>query len=113
MQDTAVEPLATLAAARALADQGELEAAAEAARRYLKAHASSADAHYLLGVIADARGDQAESRRCYRRALYLDPVHREALTHLAAVLALDGDEAAARLLIARAERVSAQGGGHA
>jgi chemotaxis protein methyltransferase WspC len=102
----------TLATARSLADQGRLDAAQAAVRSYLKEDASSAEAHYLLGVIADARGEKAESRQCYRRAIYLDPAHREALTHLAALLALDGDEAGARLLIARAERASNDGGRH-
>jgi chemotaxis protein methyltransferase WspC len=55
----------TLAEARALADAGDLASAAAAARRYLEAHASSADAYYLLGVIADARGEPAESRGHY------------------------------------------------
>ncbi|BAO88168.1 CheR family methyltransferase [Caballeronia cordobensis] len=95
-----------LAQARELADAGQLDAAALAARHYLGANPSNADAYYLLGVIADARGAQQESRGHYRRALYLDPAHREALTHLAACLSLDGDESGARLLRARAERVT-------
>jgi chemotaxis protein methyltransferase WspC len=98
----------TLARARALADAGDLARAAAAARRYLEAHAASADAYYLLGVIADARGEAAESRGHYKRALYLDPSHREALTHLAALLQLAGDAAGAGLLLARAERLEAR-----
>ncbi|SAK65558.1 MCP methyltransferase, CheR-type [Caballeronia catudaia] len=101
-----VEPMKSLAEARSFADAGRLDAAALAARDHLRAHPSSADAYYLLGVIADARGEQHESRGHYRRALYLDPAHREALTHLAACLSLDGDESGARLLLARAERVT-------
>ncbi|SAK49498.1 CheR family methyltransferase [Caballeronia ptereochthonis] len=103
---TQPEPTDSLARARVLADAGRLDAAADAARAYLNTHPSNADAYYLLGVIADARGEHHESRGHYRRALYLDPAHREALTHLAARLTLDGDESAARLLIARAERVA-------
>ncbi|BAN25812.1 CheR family methyltransferase [Caballeronia insecticola] len=100
------EPADSLAHAHTLADAGQLDAAAHAARAYVSAHPSNADAYYLLGIIADARGDRQESRGHYRRALYLDPAHREALTHLAALLTLDGDESGARLLIARAERVT-------
>ncbi|SAK87843.1 MCP methyltransferase, CheR-type [Caballeronia temeraria] len=99
-------PQMNLAHARALADAGQLDAAASAALAYLNAHPSNADAYYLLGVIADARGEHQASRGHYRRALYLDPAHREALTHLAACLSLDGDESGARLLLARAERVT-------
>jgi chemotaxis protein methyltransferase WspC len=96
----------TLHQARALADTGALLEAAAVARAYLKANPASADAYYLLGVIADAQGEQAEARGHYKRALYLEPEHGEALTHLAAVLGLEGDRAGARLLLARAERAS-------
>jgi chemotaxis protein methyltransferase WspC len=99
-------PANNLAHARALADAGQLDAAASAARGHLKTDPSNAETYYLLGVIADARGEHHEARGHYRRALYLDPAHREALTHLAALLTLDGDEGAARLLIARAERAT-------
>ncbi|SAK67206.1 MCP methyltransferase, CheR-type [Caballeronia glebae] len=99
-------PAADLAHARELADAGQLDAAASVAHAYLQAHPSNADAYYLLGVIADARGEHQASRGHYRRALYLDPAHREALTHLAACLSLDGDESGARLLLARAQRVT-------
>ncbi|WP_254073750.1 protein-glutamate O-methyltransferase CheR [Burkholderia sp. S171] len=94
----------TLEQAQALADAGALPDAAEMTRTYLKAHPASADAYYLLGVIADARGEQSEARGFYKRALYLDPGHGEALTHLAAVLGLEGDRAGSQLLLARAER---------
>ncbi|SAK89799.1 MCP methyltransferase, CheR-type [Caballeronia fortuita] len=97
---------ANLTHARALADAGQLDDAARAAHAYLSAHPSNADAYYLLGVIADARGERQASRGHYRRALYLDPAHREALAHLAACLSLDGDESGARLLLARAGRIS-------
>ncbi|SAK75282.1 MCP methyltransferase, CheR-type [Caballeronia hypogeia] len=100
------EQTGTLEQARELADAGQLDAAANAARAFLNAHPSNADAYYLLGVIADARGEKQESRAHYRRALYLDPAHREALAHLAACLTLDGDEGAARLLLARAGRAT-------
>ena len=98
----------TLKQAQALADAGALLEAADIARSYLKAHPASADAYYLLGVIADAQGEQSEARGFYKRALYLDPGHGEALTHLAAVLGLEGDRAGSQLLLARAERASHQ-----
>ncbi|WP_438392973.1 CheR family methyltransferase [Caballeronia sp. DA-9] len=94
----------TLEQAHALADGGSLSEASVVARAYLKANPSSADAYYLLGVLADAQGAQTEARGHYKRALYLDPGHAEALTHLAAVLGLEGDRAGAQLLLARAGR---------
>ncbi|SPB12703.1 MCP methyltransferase [Caballeronia novacaledonica] len=107
-EETRVQPKPAngLAHARQLADAGQLDDAASAAHAYLAVNSSNADAYYLLGVIADARGEHQASRGHYRRALYLEPAHREALTHLAACLSLDGDESGARLLLARAERVT-------
>jgi chemotaxis protein methyltransferase WspC len=101
----------TLKQAQALADAGALPEAADIARTYLNAHPASADAYYLLGVIADARGERSEARGFYKRALYLDPGHGEALTHLAAVLGLEGDRAGSQLLLARAERAERASGG--
>ncbi len=43
---------------------------------------------------------------CYRKTLYLDPRHYEALTHLATLLELQGDHAGARLLSERAARAN-------
>ena len=99
----------TLDQAHALANSGSLSEAAALARGFLETHPSSADAYYLLGVIADAQGAQTEARGHYKRALYLDPEHGEALTHLAAVLGLEGDRAGAQLLLARAARASHPG----
>jgi chemotaxis protein methyltransferase WspC len=99
----------TLDHAHALANSGALHEAAAIARVYLKTNPSSAGAYYLLGVIADAQGAQTEARGHYKRALYLDPEHGEALTHLAAVLGLEGDRAGAQLLLARAARAAHSG----
>jgi chemotaxis protein methyltransferase WspC len=101
----------TLHQAHALADSGALSEAAAVARAYLGANPSSAGAYYLLGVIADAQGRQTEARGHYKRALYLDPEHGEALTHLAAVLGLEGDRTGAQLLLARAARAGRVSGG--
>jgi chemotaxis protein methyltransferase WspC len=94
----------TLQAARALADAGRLTEAASAINVYLKQHAPHADAFYLLGVLADAGGDTNLARSHYRKALYLDPQHTEALAHLATLLELEGDRNGARLLMERASR---------
>ncbi|CAB3785180.1 putative biofilm formation methyltransferase WspC [Paraburkholderia ultramafica] len=94
----------TLQAAHALADAGRLTAAATAINAYLEQHAPHADAFYLLGVLADASGDTNLARGQYRKALYLDPQHAEALAHLATLLELEGDRDGARLLMQRASR---------
>ncbi|MFM0073379.1 chemotaxis protein CheR [Paraburkholderia sediminicola] len=94
----------TLQAAHALADAGRLTEAANAINVYLEQHAPHADAFYLLGVLADASGDTNLARGQYRKALYLDPQHAEALAHLATLLELEGDRNGARLLMDRASR---------
>jgi chemotaxis protein methyltransferase WspC len=94
----------TLQAARTLADTGKLAEAATALTVYLQQHAPHADAFYLLGVLADANGDTSLARGHYRKALYLDPRHAEALAHLATLLELEGDRNGARLLMQRASR---------
>lgn len=94
----------TLQAAQALADAGRLTEAANAINLYLEQHAPHADAFYLLGVLADAGGDTNLARGHYRKALYLEPQHAEALAHLATLLELEGDRNGARLLMERASR---------
>ncbi|NPT40923.1 chemotaxis protein CheR [Paraburkholderia sp. 1N] len=94
----------TLQAAHALADAGRLTEAANAINVYLEQHAPHAEAFYLLGVLADASGDTNLARGQYRKALYLDPQHGEALAHLATLLELEGDRNGARLLMDRASR---------
>jgi chemotaxis protein methyltransferase WspC len=94
----------TLNAAHELADAGRLAEAAAAINAYLEQHSPHAEAFYLLGVLADANGDTNLARSQYRKALYLDPQHAEALAHLATLLELEGDRAGARLLMQRAAR---------
>ncbi|MBN3851427.1 chemotaxis protein CheR [Paraburkholderia sp. Ac-20342] len=101
----------TLQAARELADAGRLADAAAAIHAYLEQHAPHAEAFYLLGVLADANGDSNVARAQYRKAIYLDPQHPEALAHLATLLDLEGDRDGARLLMQRAAR--AQGSSRA
>jgi chemotaxis protein methyltransferase WspC len=93
-------------AALHLANQGRLREATVAADLHLDAHGPSAEVFYLLGLIADADGRPADASICYRKTLYLDPKHYEALTHLATLLALQGDHSGAHLLNERAARAN-------
>ena len=87
-----------------LADRGDLAAAVAACLAHLEAQGPSAAAYCLLGVLHDATGRPADAREAYRRALYLDPAHQEALYHMAAILEAEGDGAAAARLRHRAQR---------
>lgn len=100
----------TVAQARRLADAGNLDEAERVALEIANLRAPEADTFYLLGLIADARGRHADAGDFYRKALYLEPAHYEALTHLAALLDVAGDTVAARQLMLRAERALARQG---
>ncbi|MCT7317839.1 methyltransferase domain-containing protein [Ralstonia sp. CHL-2022] len=100
----------TVADARRLADAGNLDEAERVALEIANLRAPEADTFYLLGLIADARGRHADAGDFYRKALYLEPAHYEALTHLAALLDVAGDTVAARQLMLRAERALARQG---
>ncbi len=89
-----------------LADQGRLAEAAEICKRHVRNHGLNAGAFYLLGLVSDATGDHLQAREHYRKTLYLDPDHTEALVHLAALLEMHGDTAGARRMNDRARRAT-------
>lgn len=96
--------------AQRLADEGNVIDALEFCERHMSAERPSARAFYLMGLLHDAAGRAQQAGDCYRKALYLEPAHREALVHLAMLLQGEGDTRGAQLLFARAERLSAVGG---
>ncbi|WP_323122050.1 CheR family methyltransferase [Burkholderia alba] len=101
-----LKPVRSLDAARELADAGAFDAAQQAVEVFAESEGPTADAFYLLGLIADARGRATEAGDFYRKALYLEPTHHEALTHLATLLDVAGDRAGAQWLMQRARRAA-------
>ncbi|PCE33798.1 CheR family methyltransferase [Burkholderia ubonensis] len=96
----------TLEHAQALANAGAFDEAERALARFTARAGLHADAFYLRGLIADARGRAAEAGDFYRKALYLRPTHHEALTHLATLLDVGGDRAGAQRMLERARRAA-------
>jgi chemotaxis protein methyltransferase WspC len=88
-----------------LADAGRVAEAAEACEAHLRAHGPSAPAFYLMGLVRDARGQASDAEACYRKALYLDPTHSEALAHLALLMDTQGRQADALVLRNRMRRL--------
>lgn len=86
------------------ANAGDSAQAREGCERYLRKFAPKAQVYYWLGLLSDTEGDAAQAITHYRKALYLEPQHPEALMHLAMLLAAQGDEAGARRLQERAAR---------
>ena len=112
---TAAAALATdidqLGAALRLANQGHLAEAAELCEQHLRVRGPSAEAFYLLGLVREATGQSPEAESFWRKALYLQPQHIEALTHLALLCERRGDQREAQLLRQRTERALINAGG--
>ena len=75
-----------LADARALADEGHLAEAAQLCEAVLAERHDAVDAYLLLAVIRNTAGEAGDAETLLRKALYLDPFHREALALLALLL---------------------------
>ena len=58
-----------------------------------------------MGLVRDATGNHPEATSYYRKALYLDPDHHEALIHLAFLMEKQGSLVGAQALRERARRV--------
>ncbi len=101
--DPAPPPPST-AAARELADTGKLDDARAVCEKAVRA-GPSAEWYSLLGVIDLAAGRAGDAEASFRRALYLDPDHREALTHLAMLCERRGDAGPASGLRRRLARL--------
>ncbi len=88
------------------ANAGDSRSARASCERYLRQFAPKAQVYYWLGLLSDTEGQAQQAQGHYRKALYLDPQHPEALMHLAALLAAQGDETGARRLQQRAARAT-------
>ncbi len=95
--------LSDISEARRLADEGRFPEAAAWCERSLSLK-PSAEAYCLLGVIRDAAGERERAADCFRRAIYLQPDHSEALAHLAIAIERQGDQAGAERLRSRARQ---------
>jgi chemotaxis protein methyltransferase WspC len=95
--------------ARSLAGEGRFDGAAAMCDEHLRAQGPSAAAYSLLGEVHDASGRTEEAEACYRKALYLDPKHEEAVTQLARLVERRGAAEEAKVLWSRARRLA--GGG--
>jgi chemotaxis protein methyltransferase WspC len=95
--------------ARRLANQGKLVEALACCEQNLRSQPASAETFHLIGLLHDAAGRVREAAEHYRKALYLDPQHPEALVHLAVALQKEGDARGAQRLFDRANRQSDPG----
>jgi chemotaxis protein methyltransferase WspC len=94
----------TLEEAQHLANAGSFHDAFTLCERHLKDHGPSAHAYYVLGLVEDARGNLKAALDYYRKTLYLEPGHYEALLQMALISFNNGEHAQARNFKARAQR---------
>ena len=115
MRDEKVHPSSliphpsSLLLARRLADAGRLDEALAECQAGLGQGDPSADLFGLLGVIQQARGESDAAADAFRKALYLDPDHREALVHVMLLAARRGDTGRAAALRDRLARINPGG----
>jgi len=91
--------------ARQLADLGRFREAGEQCRAHLAAAPDSAEAYFILGLLNEQAGQVERAEADWRRCVYLQPDHYEALCHLALLAEARGDQAGALALRARAARL--------
>jgi chemotaxis protein methyltransferase WspC len=106
----AAEPVAAvavnlLAEARRLADLGDVKAAEKKCRDHLAQHPESAEAYFILGLLNELTNKPKMAEDYWKRCIYLQPDHYEALCHLALLAEANDDASGAAALKARAARI--------
>lgn len=96
--------------ARHAADGGDLVGALKMCEAELADGRPSSDLYSLLGIIRQAMQEIDQAEKAFARALYLDPAHQEALTHLMILTEGRGDRAGAERLRQRLSRATKRGG---
>ncbi|PKB24302.1 CheR family methyltransferase [Janthinobacterium sp. 64] len=98
-------PADLLAEARRLADRGQLREAGEKCHAHLARVPEAAEAYFMLGIINELAGKMDLADDYWRRCIYLQPDHYEALCHLSLLAERNGNHTAAATLKARAARI--------
>ncbi|WP_343732928.1 CheR family methyltransferase [Duganella sp.] len=94
-----------LAEARRLADLGDVKAAENACRDHLAQHPEAAEAYFILGLLNELTNKPQMAADYWKRCIYLQPDHYQALCHLALLAEANNDAAGAAALKARAARI--------
>ena len=97
-----------LGLAHSLANKGELKKARIICQEYLHRSGPSAQAFFLLGIIHEAANDADQAEKLFRKALYLDPNHEEALIFLLLLTQKKDDDTESRILKKRIARVQGE-----
>ncbi len=109
-EDANTEKEPCTADVRILADQGRIREALELCESLLEISGPDAEVFYLSGLLHETEGRSGVAEEYYRKALYMNPHHSEALAHMALMVEASGDRKKAAILRDRLER-SAKGRG--
>ena len=90
--------------ARALANMGRIDEAMTLCLDYVRDHSTCVEGNYLLGMLHEARTQFDRASECYKRTVYLDPHHADAMLNLALCHERQGEMQAAQQWRSRAER---------
>lgn len=104
--ETKLEQL--LNSAKILADHGDLPGAIEKCRQYLSKNKVNVEAYILMGEIQQAMNQEQQAIESFQKAVYLEPNHYQALTHLALLIEHQGDKETANLLWKRIQRLDSK-----
>jgi len=96
--------------AETLANDGRLREAAELCRACIEREGPSVRGYFLLGVVADALGDGEQALSYFRKVIYLQPGHEQALLHLALLKRQRGEVERANHFERRARSVGRRDG---
>lgn len=91
--------------ANVLAGQGDLAGAAQVCHALLVTHPACADAYFILGMVSECGNDLVAANDYWRRCVYLQSDHYEALCHLALLAEQRGEVEQAGAFKQRAARV--------
>ncbi|CUI17149.1 methyltransferase, CheR-like [Candidatus Protochlamydia naegleriophila] len=101
---TVPEKSTLLEKAKKLADSGDFDEAVTCCLNYIYKHGANETVYYLLGLIQHAMGDEAKAEEFFRKVVYLEPSHYEALIYLTLLSEKKGDFNQAELFRRRAQR---------
>ena len=91
--------------AQRMADQGKMEAAFRMCEKTVGENAFHIRAHFLMGLICHAMDDEERAEEAFNKAVYLDPNHHEAMSHLAFIMEHRGERDKAERMRRRAQRI--------
>jgi len=93
-----------LETAALLADAGKLEPSEKLCLTYISEHGPSAQAYFLLAMISNVRGKKREAAHLFRKTIYLEPNHYQALVCLSIMMDEEGNPSDAGKFRQRSER---------